>query len=130
MRNGDISNTTGSVFGILIKPQVKKSKRLFFLGANKVFIEKDEVDLINYIFKKTNHTVCAVINSRDLNKEVSDSILDLLPFSNIIVIVKDGDAEKLVTRHEIDYLIDKDAESNVNNQWVMSIEEAYTLLGR
>ena len=95
-------------------------------GFKQIFLD---VGLANRSLGNTFSLANTVIEGGISEQVVGQMLRCLFPF-NVEPSLYYWEREEKGSSAEIDYLIDKDAESNVNNQWVMSIEEAYTLLGR
>lgn len=137
MMHGDISNQMESVFGVRLYPEVK-TKHKGFLNLMKgqvieAFIDKETLDFINYVYKKTPFSVYGLIDEKVLKTPEIKAYLDMLPVSKYLYVENVFQCSDLVDKHVIDYLVDVKSNNTykeATSLWVMNVAQANTILGR
>lgn len=139
MKNGDISNQHGFHIAVRIEDTLLKKDGKKLAGVvDKLFntslsysVDEDVLKLVQYIYRRTEHTVILVVDENFHANKKLEEFQQLFPFETLYIKNESEITMRLITG-DLTYYLDEDdyRRSLVNNKYAITLDEFNTILRR
>ena len=140
MKHGDISNQQGYVIGVRYDGTLvtKQSDSIWRNALDDIFgtslsydINSDTLSLMQYIYRRTEHTVVLVVGDKDFNLKSLEDMGEFFPFEKLRIHNESEITMKLLTGDMTYYVDDNDyRRSLVNSEYAVSSKRFNEILRR
>ena len=138
MKHGDISNQRGYVIGVRYDTLITQSKSRVKNLLDKVLntdlsyeINYDTLSIMNYIYKRTEHTVVLVVKETEEKSKSLRDMEELFPFE-VLSISNESEITMQLLTGDMTYYVDDDdyRRSLVNNEYAITSARFNEILRR